>query len=111
MSKFFYRGTPDIMGSYGKNGYNPKPNVKLGSVNSPLSLVVSSEERKREVQALVEQHELFANIKINDAVAEDVKELDAVLNKPTTQRFEITPERNDPCTCGSGKKYKKCCGK
>jgi Fe-S-cluster containining protein len=20
------------------------------------------------------------------------------------------PERNDPCTCGSGKKYKKCCG-
>ena len=19
------------------------------------------------------------------------------------------PERNDPCTCGSGKKYKKCC--
>ena len=22
-----------------------------------------------------------------------------------------TPGRNDPCTCGSGKKYKKCCGK
>ena len=22
-----------------------------------------------------------------------------------------TPERNDPCPCGSGKKYKKCCGK
>jgi uncharacterized protein len=21
-----------------------------------------------------------------------------------------TPGRNDPCTCGSGKKYKKCCG-
>ena len=21
------------------------------------------------------------------------------------------PERNDPCPCGSGKKYKKCCGK
>ncbi|OGN61351.1 MAG: hypothetical protein A3F09_03655 [Chlamydiae bacterium RIFCSPHIGHO2_12_FULL_49_11] len=20
------------------------------------------------------------------------------------------PERNDPCPCGSGKKYKKCCG-
>jgi len=23
---------------------------------------------------------------------------------------EKTPERNDPCPCGSGKKYKKCCG-
>ena len=22
-----------------------------------------------------------------------------------------TPGRNDPCSCGSGKKYKKCCGK
>jgi uncharacterized protein len=21
-----------------------------------------------------------------------------------------TPGRNDPCSCGSGKKYKKCCG-
>lgn len=21
-----------------------------------------------------------------------------------------TPDRNDPCPCGSGKKYKKCCG-
>jgi SWIM/SEC-C metal-binding protein len=111
MSKFFYRGTPDIMGSYGKNGYNPKPSIKLGSVNSPLSLIVTSEERMLEVQAIVEQHQLFANIEINEALAEDLKELDAALNRPTTQRFEKTPERNDPCSCGSGKKYKKCCGK
>ena len=25
-------------------------------------------------------------------------------------RREATPDRNDPCPCGSGKKYKKCCG-
>lgn len=25
-------------------------------------------------------------------------------------RREATPERNDPCPCGSGRKYKKCCG-
>ncbi|HHE46152.1 MAG TPA: preprotein translocase subunit SecA, partial [Bacteroidetes bacterium] len=25
-------------------------------------------------------------------------------------RVEKTPGRNDPCPCGSGKKYKKCCG-
>lgn len=24
---------------------------------------------------------------------------------------EMHPERNDPCPCGSGKKYKKCCGR
>ena len=25
-------------------------------------------------------------------------------------RSENTTGRNEPCTCGSGKKYKKCCG-
>ncbi len=38
--------------------------------------------------------------------------VDGELPKPKTQRNE-TPKvgRNDPCPCGSGKKYKKCCGR
>jgi len=27
-----------------------------------------------------------------------------------TVHAAATPGRNDPCSCGSGKKYKKCCG-
>ncbi|MEY4139331.1 MAG: hypothetical protein RLZZ371_1513 [Pseudomonadota bacterium] len=27
-----------------------------------------------------------------------------------TVHAEVKPGRNDPCSCGSGKKYKKCCG-
>ena len=30
---------------------------------------------------------------------------------PRTTRLEKEPGRNDPCPCGSGKKYKKCCGR
>jgi uncharacterized protein len=30
--------------------------------------------------------------------------------KTATRRVEATPGRNDPCPCGSGKKYKKCHG-
>ena len=30
--------------------------------------------------------------------------------KPVTRQADKTPGRNDPCTCGSGKKYKKCHG-
>lgn len=30
--------------------------------------------------------------------------------KPSTRRVEPTPGRNDPCPCGSGKKFKKCHG-
>jgi len=26
-------------------------------------------------------------------------------------RVDSKPKRNDPCPCGSGKKYKLCCGK
>jgi preprotein translocase subunit SecA len=29
--------------------------------------------------------------------------------EPTIKKDK--PGRNDPCPCGSGKKYKKCCGK
>ena len=32
-------------------------------------------------------------------------------SKPMPIRVEKKPGRNDPCPCGSGKKYKNCCGK
>ena len=41
----------------------------------------------------------------------DLRELWKTLGpKVETLRKEATPGRNDPCSCGSGKKYKKCCG-
>ena len=110
MSKFFYRGRPDVMGKYGKVGYKPEPNVKLGSASKPLALFVQSTEREQELLAIIAEHNLVANIDVNADLDENISELDAVLNKPKTQVFEKTPERNDPCSCGSGKKYKKCCG-
>lgn len=32
-----------------------------------------------------------------------------IIKQPTVRK-EVEIGRNDPCTCGSGKKYKKCCG-
>jgi uncharacterized protein len=32
------------------------------------------------------------------------------LPRPATRRVEATPGRNDPCPCGSGRKFKKCHG-
>ncbi|MBL9008032.1 MAG: SEC-C domain-containing protein [Myxococcales bacterium] len=34
---------------------------------------------------------------------------EAVIGKPQPVRREATPGRNDPCYCGSGQKYKRCC--
>ncbi|OGO77586.1 MAG: hypothetical protein A2Y23_11525 [Clostridiales bacterium GWB2_37_7] len=40
---------------------------------------------------------------------EDYDEVDGYTNTPYV-RTEVKVGRNDPCPCGSGKKYKKCCG-
>ena len=37
-------------------------------------------------------------------------EPEELLGAPAQARAENKPGRNDPCPCGSGKKYKKCCG-
>lgn len=110
MSKFFFMGRPDVMGQYGKNGFSPKRNAKKGSELHPLSLVVNSKSRKLEVEEILLKHKLFASIELNVEVDEDISELDFALNKPKTQVFDKVPKRNSPCICGSGKKYKKCCG-
>jgi len=53
------------------------------------------QERKRTQRAVVSEDEA----PIPDAPVEQVK------------KKEQGVGRNDPCPCGSGKKYKKCCGK
>lgn len=43
--------------------------------------------------------------------ADKKKELYKEQKASTTIRKEVKVYPNDPCPCGSGKKYKKCCGK
>jgi SWIM/SEC-C metal-binding protein len=60
----------------------------------------------------VAEAQLYAEISVDsseDAV-ESIAELTALLNKGDTVKLDKTPARNEPCSCGSGKKYKKCCG-
>ena len=110
MHDLYYKGRIHTRVNHVKTGYNTKRAVKLGTEKNPLTLVVASEEKKLELAAVVVENELFANITVDSTADEDILELTAILNKPTTTTFEKTPNRNDPCLCGSGKKYKKCCG-
>ncbi len=41
---------------------------------------------------------------------EDISDIERLLNPPAP-RIVYNVGRNEPCPCGSGKKYKKCCGK
>ncbi|MBE1276530.1 PBPRA1643 family SWIM/SEC-C metal-binding motif protein [Enterovibrio baiacu] len=111
MSKFFYKGRIEKKPKYESFGYNTKRSAKPGSEDHPLSLNVQTEERKAELEAIALENKLFANIVVDAEKAEDITELETYMAKPQTTTFEKTPNRNDPCSCGSEKKYKKCCGK
>nr|WP_086940885.1 PBPRA1643 family SWIM/SEC-C metal-binding motif protein [Thaumasiovibrio occultus] len=110
MSKFFFKGRRDVMLSHAKSGYNTKRAVKAGTEQAPIAVIVASDERKAELEAIAAEHDLVITVTVDASQEENTVELDGALNKPKTQVFEKTPNRNEPCSCGSGKKYKKCCG-
>jgi SWIM/SEC-C metal-binding protein len=110
MHDLYYKGRIHTRHNHIKTGYNTKRTVKLGTEKKPLTLIVASEERKLELEGVITENELFADITVDNSVDENIQELSSILNKPVTTRFDKTPNRNDPCLCGSGKKYKKCCG-
>lgn len=109
MSKLFFKGRIDPRENYVGSGYNVNRDVKAGTEEAPINVVVQTEARKAEIEALVAEHSIVAHVVVDAAQAENTIELDTLLNKPKTITFEKTPNRNDPCSCGSGKKYKKCC--
>ncbi|UCX05694.1 PBPRA1643 family SWIM/SEC-C metal-binding motif protein [Shewanella sp. HL-SH8] len=108
--KYFFKGRRTPKPAYGESGYNTKRATKPGTEISPLLLSVQTEARKVEVAAIVAEQQLFANITVDADKAENIIELTGLLNKPKAVSFEAKPNRNDVCSCGSGKKYKKCCG-
>jgi SWIM/SEC-C metal-binding protein len=110
--KLFFNGRLNARQDHVNHGYQTKATQKAGSKKYPLALVVTTEERKQEIDALVAEAELYAEVSVDsseDAI-ESIAELTALLNKGDTVILDKTPARNDPCSCGSGKKYKKCCG-
>lgn len=110
MSKFFFKGRIDVRQDYRSYGNKSKPDANPGSEFNPIELWVTSAARESEIIALLEQHKIFATVYVDETKEENIQQLDAVLATPKTVVLEKVPNRNDPCVCGSGKKYKKCCG-
>jgi SWIM/SEC-C metal-binding protein len=110
--KFFFNGRQDSRQDHVGVAYQTNAGSNGGSEKYPLALVVTSETRQQEVQALVDEAQLYAQISVDSSedAEESIAELTALLNKSATVKAVKTPARNEPCSCGSGKKYKKCCG-
>ena len=109
MSKLFFKGRIDARQNHVISGYNVKRDVKAGTEESPINVVVPTLARKAEIETLLSENSIVAHIVVDSEQPENTVELDTLLNKPKTVTFDKTPNRNEPCICGSGKKYKKCC--
>lgn len=98
----------------------------LDGINSSLNKEMNLDEITMEtaIDLDIDYEKLFFNMLKADAdylyslaqwkdvlPEERIIEIIKEYKKSKTIRVEKKPGRNDPCPCGSGKKYKKCCGK
>ena len=110
--KFFFKGRQNARQDHKTSGFQTKASHKPGSKKYPLALVVTNNERLQKVEALVAEAGLYAEITVDNSegAVESIGELTMALSKVSTVKVKKMPDRNAPCHCGSGKKFKKCCG-
>ena len=83
--------------------------AKLGTKKKPIVVRVHSQEKARYVAEKCAEHGWQYIIGFETDKPEDISDLEKMLNPPNPVATTKVG-RNEPCSCGSGKKYKKCCG-
>lgn len=87
----------------------------LGTSKKPAIVRVATEEKANEVYKLCDSNGWEVIIGIEPDKPEDLSDVQRLLGVKVENTKTIVNEvqigRNDPCLCGSGKKYKRCCGK
>ena len=91
--------------------FDGQKKAKLGSDRNPAVVCVQTQKRLKEVASIFEKNGWKYTIGLEPEKPEDITDLEILLNpiKPVIADKKVG--RNEPCLCGSGKKYKKCCGK
>ena len=90
--------------------YDGKKHLKLGTEKNPALVHVKTKKRLKEVASVFEEHGWHYRIELEPDKPENINDLEILLNPTKTVVVEKKIGRNEPCPCGSGKKYKKCCG-
>ena len=84
--------------------------ARLGTPKRPVTVRVQNEKRKDEVVAVCKENGWAHDVQVDADRPEDTLELEQMQNPVKQLKSRKSVKRNDPCPCGSGKKYKKCCG-
>ena len=91
--------------------FDGKKVAKLGTEKNPAVVKVKTKARFKEVTSLFEENGWHYTIEVEPDKPEDIVDLERLLNPQVPKQAEKKVGRNEPCPCGSGLKYKKCCGK
>jgi len=83
--------------------------IKYEAVKTLHNFTTPEEEEAAIEQIREELESEVADTVLNQSYEEGVIAEDSPRRQPITATKK--PKRNDPCPCGSGKKYKNCCGK
>ncbi len=94
-----------------KKLFDGKKTAKLGTEKNPAIVNVKTKKRVKELESVFEKNDWKYSIELDSDKPEDINDLEMLLNPPKTVIAEKKVGRNELCPCGSGKKYKKCCGK
>jgi len=91
--------------------FDGEKTARLGTDKKPAVVRVQTEQRLNEIRTIFEEKGWKYIIGLEPDKPEDITDLEILLtpHKPMTAENKVG--RNDPCPCGSGKKYKKCCGR
>ena len=83
--------------------------ASIGTHKNPAMARVQTEQRAMEILAFCEDHGIQAVIELAPSEPEDITDIDLALvaRQPVLAAPKVG--RNEPCPCGSGKKFKKCC--
>jgi len=84
--------------------------AKLGTKKKPIIVRVHSDEKAKYVAETCAEHGWHYIIGFEADQPEDISDLEKLLHPDRQQAKTSKISRNSPCPCGSGKKYKKCCG-
>ena len=110
MAKIFQKGPAMKQAEQSKTNFEVKKVVRLGTQKAPAQIRVQTEEREQELAAVFAENGWTCVIEVNSEEDEDIRDLESLQVKQPQAVSNKKASRNDPCPCGSGNKYKKCCG-
>jgi len=91
--------------------FDGKKPTRRGTKKQPAVVSVQTEDREKEIAKIFEDNGWEYSIEVDADKPEDLTDLEVLQNPIGQLATEKKAGRNEPCPCGSGKKYKKCCGK